>query len=101
MQNVYFILDNTHFEYYNISSNSLKGIKIMVIIGAVLCTAGFFGYIACLMIDMHFEYKSYSKEEEYKIEKITKAARLTSRLCLAAFIIGLITFSAFWGLFGN
>lgn len=73
----------------------------MVIIGVILGTSGFLGYIACLMIGMHFEYKSCSKEEEYKIEKITKAARLTSRLCLAAFIIGLITFSAFLGLFGS
>lgn len=42
----------------------------MVIIGVILGTSGFLGYIACLMIGMHFEYKSCSKEEEYKIEKM-------------------------------
>lgn len=73
----------------------------MAIIGVILGTVGFLGYIACLMIGMHFEYKSYPKEDECKIEKITKAARRTSRLCLAAFIVGLILFSAFLGLFGN
>ena len=73
----------------------------MAIIGVILGTTGFCGYIACLTIGMHFEYKSCSKEDEYKIEKITKAARLTSRLCLAAFIVGLIMFSSFLGLFGN
>lgn len=73
----------------------------MAIVGVILCAAGFLGYIACLMIGMHFEYKSCSKEEEHKIEKITRAAGLASRLCLAAFIVGLILFSAFLGLFGN
>ncbi len=73
----------------------------MAIIGVILGAAGFMGYIACLMIDMHFEYKSCPKEDECKIENIIKAARLASRLCLAAFIVGLITFSAFFGLFGS
>lgn len=72
----------------------------MAIISVILCAAGFLGYIACLMIGMHFEYKSCTKEEEYKIEKITRTARYASRLCLAAFIVGLIMFSAFLGLFG-
>lgn len=72
----------------------------MAIIGVILGTAGFLGYIACLTIGMHFEYKSFPKEEESKIEKITSAARKISRLCLAAFIVGLIMFSAFLGLFG-
>lgn len=79
----------------------LKGTKIMAIIGVILGTAGFLGYIACLMIGMHFEYKSCPKEDECKIEKITKTARRISRLCLAAFIVGLILFSAFLGLFGS
>ena len=73
----------------------------MAIIGVILGTAGFLGYIACLMIGMHFEYKSFPKEDECKIEKVTKTARRISRLCLAAFIAGLILFSAFLGLFGN
>lgn len=73
----------------------------MVIIGVILGTLGFLGYIACLMIGMHFEYKSCPKEEEYKIKKITRTARYASRLCLVAFIVGLIMFSAFWRLFGN
>lgn len=73
----------------------------MVILGIILGITGFIGYIACLAIDTHFEYTSYPEEERYKIEKIKKAARTFSRLCLAAFIIGLITFSAFLGLFGN
>lgn len=73
----------------------------MAIIGVILGTAGFLGYIACLMIGMHFEYKSFPKEEERKTEKITKTARRASRLCLAAFIAGLILFSAFLGLFGS
>lgn len=73
----------------------------MAMIGVILGTAGFWGYIACLMIGMHFEYKSCLKEEERKIEKITKTARRASRLCLAAFIAGLILFSAFLGLFGS
>ena len=72
----------------------------MAIIGVILGTAGFLGYIACLMTAMHFEYKSFPKEEECKIEKITKTARRISRLCLAAFIVGLIIFSSFLGLFG-
>ena len=72
----------------------------MAIIGVILGTAGFLGYIACLMIGMHFEYKSFPKEKECKIEKITKTARRISRLCLAAFIVGLIIFSSFLGLFG-
>ena len=80
--------------------NSLKGTKIMAIIGVILGTAGFLGYIACLTIAMNFEYKSFPKEDEYKIEKITKNARRISRLCLAAFIVGLIIFSSFLGLFG-
>lgn len=73
----------------------------MAIIGIILGTAGFLGYIACLMIGMHFEYKSFPKEDECKIEKVTKTARRISRLCLAAFIVGLILFFAFLGLFGN
>lgn len=73
----------------------------MAIIGVILGTAGFLGYIACLMIDMHFEYKSFPKEEENKIEKITKTARKASRLCLAAFIIGLIMFFMFFVSFGQ
>lgn len=73
----------------------------MAIIGVILGTAGFLGYIACLMIGMHFEYKSCPKEDECKIEKIAKTARRISRLCLAAFITGLIMFSAFLELFGN
>lgn len=72
----------------------------MAIIGIILGTVGFLGYIACLTIGMHFEYKSFPKEEESKIEKITNTARKISRLCLAAFIVGLIIFSSFLGLFG-
>lgn len=72
----------------------------MAIIGVILGTAGFFGYIACLTVGMHFEYKSFPKEDKRKIEKITKTARRASRLCLAAFIAGLIIFFSFLGLFG-
>lgn len=73
----------------------------MAIIGVIFGTAGFLGYIACLMIGMHFEYKSFPKEEENKIEKITKTAGKVSRLCLAAFIIGLIMFFMFFVSFGQ
>lgn len=73
----------------------------MVILGIILGISGFTGYIACLVIDTHFEYTAYPKEEQYKIEKITRAAKTVSRLCLAAFTAGLITFSAFSGLFGS
>lgn len=72
----------------------------MAVIGIILSIAGFFGYIACLTIGMHFEYKSCPKEEECRREKITNAARKISRLCLAAFTLGLIMFSAFLCSFG-
>lgn len=73
----------------------------MVVLGIILGISGFIGYIACLAIDTHFEYTSYPEEEQYKIDKITRAARTVSRLCIAAFTVGLIIFSAFSGLFGN
>lgn len=69
----------------------------MAIISVILMAAGFFGYIISLTVDTHFAYKSVSKKEKERSERASKAARTASRLCLAAFIFGMITLSSSFG----
>ncbi|MCM1330481.1 MAG: hypothetical protein NC253_13700 [Ruminococcus sp.] len=69
----------------------------MAIISIILMALGFFGYIICLTVDTHFAYKAAPPKEREKADRTAKTAWAVSRLCLAAFIFGLVMFSYSFG----
>lgn len=69
----------------------------MAVISVILMLLGFFGYIIGLTVDTHFAYKNVPPKEKEKAERTAKAARVISRLCLLAFILGLVMLSASFG----